>query len=254
VERVDNRPGVPRPARTAVDDRTLALAALLIGGTMPPTLESIGERVRRGIRANFRSVREVSRSGRIDHSSRDTDAKVMREVAVGPQVFPHDSKLAGWQPVRDMRSLAAHGHDIPQVIQRLQVAGVMPTEVAVTLRGENANERSDPTGIGERVEPPLHRGNRAGEPIRSGASVARRAGRSRYLPKSGTRPALERRERVGRTRHLSGSREPADDTLASGGIVGNFLADGMERDRIGRDGFGGTQGEGGGGEHGGILP
>jgi hypothetical protein len=28
----------------------------------------------------------------------------------------------------------------------------------------------------------------------------------------------------------------------------------MERDRIGRDGFGRTDGEGGGGEHGGILP
>lgn len=237
VERVDNGADGRIPAGPAV----AALSALSVGGA---NLHAVP---RGRVRGHFGSVGELRRSRRFHHRGRHADDKVSRERPVGPKVGPDDPVLAGRNPVRDIRRAFGNLHDIPKMIQALQVAAIVPPKHALPLAGKHADERRHPTGIGERSVPPFHRGNNDREVVAPPVGVALGAGRSRHLPESRSDAATPSVEAIGLARHLARAGQTADDREQVGGTGRNGRIGGMDRDRIG------GEGELGKAEHGGIL-
>src|SRR5947208_14642353 len=86
----------------------------------------------------------------------NTNAKIRGNSPAQSTIGLHRLVFPGWQPKLNSWQVLADLDDFPQVIQALQVAGIMPAEVAIPRAVDEGRYRIDPAGIGEACEALFH--------------------------------------------------------------------------------------------------
>src|SRR5947208_16439797 len=79
----------------------------------------------------------------------NTNAKIRGNSPAQSTIGLHRLVFPGWQPKLDSWQVLADLDDFPQVIEALQVAGIVPAKVAISRAVDEGGYRIHPTGIGE---------------------------------------------------------------------------------------------------------
>ena len=98
-------------------------------------------------RAHRQSV--AKRQLAVDQMSGKTNAKIRGNAAAQSTVDLHRLVFPGRQPKLDTRQVPTDLDDFPQVIEALQVAGIVPAKVAISRAVDERRYRIHPAGIGE---------------------------------------------------------------------------------------------------------
>src|SRR5437773_2290058 len=106
-------------------------------------------------RAHRQSVAE--RQLAVDQMSRETDAKIRWNATTQSTIGLHRLVFPGWQPKLNSWQVLADLDDFPQVVEALQVAGIVPAKVAISSAVDERRYRIHPAGIGKALYPLFHR-------------------------------------------------------------------------------------------------
>src|SRR5947209_986482 len=106
-------------------------------------------------RAHRQSVAEWQLA--VDHVSREADAKIRGNATTQSTIGLHRLVFPGWQPKLNSWQVLADLDDFPQVIEALQVAGIVPAEVPVSGAVDERRYRIHPAGVRETGEALFHR-------------------------------------------------------------------------------------------------
>jgi hypothetical protein len=102
-------------------------------------------------------VTEAAGGSGTDHMSRCTDDQIRREGTVLLDILLDNTILTSREPVSRARGRKADEHDIPKVADRLDITGVVPSEVSDATLEHKGDHGSGPSGIAERLESTLQR-------------------------------------------------------------------------------------------------
>ena len=91
-----------------------------------------------------------------DEVSGKTNTKIRWNAAAQSTIGLHRLVFPGWQPEFNSRQVPTDLDDFPQVIQALQVAGIVPAKVAISRAVDERRYRIYPAGIGKAIYPPFH--------------------------------------------------------------------------------------------------
>src|SRR5206468_4359400 len=91
-----------------------------------------------------------------DEVSGKTNTKIRWNAAAQSTIGLHRLVFPGWQPEFNSRQVPTDLDDFPQVIQALQVAGIVPAKVAISRAVDERRYRIYPAGIGEACEALFH--------------------------------------------------------------------------------------------------
>src|SRR5437899_6679584 len=105
-------------------------------------------------RAHRQSIAE--RQLAVDQMSRETDTKIRRDSPAKATVCLHRLIFPSRQPKLNSRQAPADLDDFPQVIEALQIAGIVPAKVAISRAVDERRYRIHPAGVGETDEALFH--------------------------------------------------------------------------------------------------
>jgi len=92
----------------------------------------------------------------IDQMSRETDAKIRRNATAKSTVCLHRLVFPCRQPEFHSRQAPTDLDNFPQVIEALQVAGIVPAKVAIPRAVDRGGYRIHPAGIGQALYALFH--------------------------------------------------------------------------------------------------
>src|SRR5437870_4362165 len=92
----------------------------------------------------------------VDQVSREADAKIRWNATTQSTIGLHRLVFPGWQPKLNSWQVLADLDDFPQVIKALQIAGIVPAEVAISRAVDERRYRIHPAGIGKTGEALFH--------------------------------------------------------------------------------------------------
>ena len=139
----------------------------------------------------------------IDEVGRVTDAKIRGNSPAHPAICLNGLVLAGWKPEFDPRQVLADPNDTAKVIDALQIAGIMPAEMAVFGAVNQSGDGLCPSWMGEAPEALFHCRFDVRKCISSAQGVTMEANSSRELLQEETEAALVGGERIPMARHLA---------------------------------------------------
>src|SRR5437899_2439729 len=139
----------------------------------------------------------------VDQMSRETNAKIRGNAAAQSTVGLHRLVFPCRQPEFHSRQVLADLDDFPQVIEALQVAGIMPAEVAIPRTVDERRYRIHPAGIGEACEALFHRSLNLPKDVPAAKGVTVVTNCCRELLQETAQPASLRRKRIAVAGHLS---------------------------------------------------
>src|SRR3989475_13193855 len=88
--------------------------------------------------------------------SRETNAKIRGNAPAQSTIGFNRLVFPGRQPKLNSRQVPTDLNDFPQVIEALQVAGIVPAKVAIPGAVDERRYRIHPAGIGEACEALFH--------------------------------------------------------------------------------------------------
>jgi len=91
-----------------------------------------------------------------DEMSGKTNAKIRGNATAQSPIGLHRLVFPGWQPKLYSREVLANLDDFPQVIEALQVAGIVPAKVAISRAVDERRYRIHPAGIRQALYPLFH--------------------------------------------------------------------------------------------------
>src|SRR5438445_885418 len=92
----------------------------------------------------------------VDEMGGKTNAKIRWDATAQATIGHHRLVFPGRQPKLNSRQVLADLDNFPQMIEALQVTGVMPTEVAISRAVDEGGYRIHPAGIGKAGEALFH--------------------------------------------------------------------------------------------------
>src|SRR5207237_2961223 len=107
-------------------------------------------------RAHRQSV--AKRQLAVDQMSRETNAKIRGNTTAQSTIGLHRLVFPGRQPKLNSWQVLADLDDFPQVIEALQIAGIVPAKVAISGAVDERRYRIHPTEVGEAGEALFHGG------------------------------------------------------------------------------------------------
>src|SRR6266478_5593024 len=105
-------------------------------------------------RAHRQSV--AKRQLAVDQMSRETNTKIRGNRTAQSTIGFNRLVFPGRQPKLDPGEVLANLDDFPQVIQALQVAGIVPAKVEISGAVDERRYRIHPAGVGETGEALFH--------------------------------------------------------------------------------------------------
>lgn len=165
------------------------------------------------IRGDFRRMREIRRRSRVEHRGGNANGKIRRKRTEELEILANDAVLARRKPVRNVRRHLAHLHNVDEMIQALNVARIVPTEVRnlAALLGDDERHRGDPALIEERIVAPLHRILHIREVVHTLAGVTLLASRTLDIAQLRADITTASGNRNAPAGHLARLRQTADD-------------------------------------------
>src|SRR6266478_3347276 len=139
----------------------------------------------------------------VDQVSGKTNAKIRGNAAAQSTVGLHCLVFPGGQPKLDPRQVLADLDDFPQMIEALQVAGIVPAKVAISRAVDERRYRIHPAGIGEACEALFHGSLNLAKDVSAAKRVTVVTDGCRKLLQETAKPASSRRKRIAVAGHLS---------------------------------------------------
>ena len=152
-------------------------------------------------RAHRQSVTE--RQLAVDQMSREADAKIRGNAAAQSTIGLHRLVFPGRQPKLNSWQVLADLDDFPQVIEALQVAGIVPAKVAISRAVDERRYRIHPAGIGEACEALFHGSLNLPKDVPTAKRVTVVTYGCRKLLQETAKPASSRWKRIAVAGHLS---------------------------------------------------
>jgi len=146
----------------------------------------------------------VERRRTINEVGGVSDAEIGRNSPTHSAICLYGLVFPGWKPEFDPWQILADANDVAKMLDALQVAGIMPTEVAVFGAIDKVSYGLYPAGMGETPEAFLHRCLDVRKHISATHGVATKANRLRNLLQEAAKSASVGRECVAVSRHLAG--------------------------------------------------
>ena|SRR5207245_7944664 len=132
----------------------------------------------------------------VDQMSRETDAKIRRDSAAKTPISLNRLVFPGRQPELNSRQVLADLDDFSQVIEALQVAGIVPAKVAISRAMDEGRYRIYPAGIGKALYPLFHGSLNLPKDVPAAKRVAVMTNGCRKLLQETAEPASLRRKRI----------------------------------------------------------
>jgi hypothetical protein len=139
----------------------------------------------------------------IDEVSRQANAKIGRNSPTRSAICLDGLVLPGWKPEFHPRQVHADRDDVPEMLGALQIAGIMPAEVAIFGAIDKRGDRFYPAWMSEAPETLLHCRFDVRKRISAAQGVTTEADRFRNLLQEETKTAAVGRERVPVPWHLA---------------------------------------------------
>ena len=146
-----------------------------------------------------------------DEMSGKTNAKIRGNATAQSPIGLHRLVFPGWQPKLNSWQVLADLDDFPQVIEALQVAGIMPAEVAIPGAVDEGRYRIHPTGIREAGEALFHGSLNLPKDVPTAKRVTVVTDGCRKLLQETAKPASSRWKRIAVAGHLSRLAQGAAD-------------------------------------------
>src|SRR2546427_5588184 len=135
--------------------------------------------------------------------SRETNAKIRGNAPAQSTIGFNRLVFPGRQPKLNSRQVPTDLDDFPQVIEALQVAGIMPAKVAISRAVDERRYRIHPAGIGKSPYPLSHGSLNLPKDIPAAKRVTVMTDGCRKLLQETAKPASLRRKRIAVAGHLS---------------------------------------------------
>src|SRR5205809_5931615 len=131
-----------------------------------------------------------------DEVSGKTNTKIRWNAAAQSTIGLHRLVFPGWQPEFNSRQVPTDLDDFPQVIQALQVAGIVPAKVAISRAVDERRYRIHPAGIGQALYPLFHGSLNLPKDVSAAQRVTVMTNGCRELLQETAEPASLRRKRI----------------------------------------------------------
>ena len=165
----------------------------------------MGVRTNAGVLGRYGAHRQAITEGQLtsDEVSRKTNTKIRGNAAAQSTVGLHRLVFPGRQPELNSREVLADLDDFPQVIEALQVAGIVPAKVAISGSVDERRYRIHPAGIGKALYPLFHGSLNLPKDIPAAKRVTVMTDGCRKLLQETAKPASSRWQRIAVAGHLS---------------------------------------------------
>ena len=133
-----------------------------------------------------------------------SDAEIGRNSPTHSAICLYGLVFPGWKPEFDPWQILADTNNSAQVLDALQIAGIMPAEVAVLGAIDKGSDRLDPAGMSKTAKALLHCRLDVRKQIPAAQGVTMEANRFRNLLQEAAETAPVGRECVAVAGHLAG--------------------------------------------------
>ena len=139
----------------------------------------------------------------VDEMGGKTNAKIRWDATAQATIGHHRLVFPGRQPKLNSRQVLADLDDLPQMIEALQVAGIVPAKVAISRAVDERRYRIHPAGIGEACEALFHGSLNLPKDVPTAKRVTVVTDGCRKLLQETAKPASSRWKRIAVAGHLS---------------------------------------------------